>query len=34
MAILADLFVYGYATVSAVAIVTGLYFTFTDKKNK
>lgn len=34
MAILADLFVYGYATVSTVAIITGLYFTFTNKEDK
>lgn len=31
MAALADLFVYGYAAVSAAAIITGLYFTFTNK---
>lgn len=29
-----ELFVYCYAAVSAAAILTGLYFTFTNKEEK
>lgn len=28
-----DIFVYGYAAVSTAAIITGLYFTFTNGGN-
>lgn len=29
-----NLFIYAYATVSTAAIITGLYFTFTNKGEK
>lgn len=29
-----DIFIYCYAAVSAAAIITGLYFTFTNREDK